>query len=408
MSALDTLFSARPWRTFIITAAAACITAACGGGGGVDTGGTGGTPTTFSSGRISGFGSIIVNGVRFDDTAATVIDDDGTGHSRAELELGMVVDVTAGAVVTDANGAQIGTATQITFGSDLKGPVQAINPAAGTATVLGQMVKVDANTVFADLATGLASLQVGDTVEVFAFFDAATGTYTATRIETQTGLSSFKVRGPIANLDTGAKTFSIGNLTVSYAGVANMPALSNGTVVRVKLHTVPQAGTWTATRLDAGMRQAPDLAETELEGFVTDFTGLSSFKVNGMPVDASASTVTFEDGTAQQMANGVRVEVEGVTSGGVLIARKVEFKPASDDGIDGHGGLEIELHGTIEAAPVGTGSFVLRGLTVHYDGNTRFDGGTAASVAVGARVEVKGNVISGSSDLLATRVKFED
>jgi hypothetical protein len=60
----------------------------CGGGGGdvgVGTGtgvasvGSGGTGS-FSSGAITGFGSIIVNGVRFDDSQARVTDDDGVLH----------------------------------------------------------------------------------------------------------------------------------------------------------------------------------------------------------------------------------------------------------------------------------------------------------------------------------------
>jgi hypothetical protein len=48
-------------------AAAALLLAGCGGGGsaGPSSGGTGVAPTSFATGHISGFGSIIVNGVRF-------------------------------------------------------------------------------------------------------------------------------------------------------------------------------------------------------------------------------------------------------------------------------------------------------------------------------------------------------
>ncbi len=67
------------------------LLAACGGGGGVDTGGTGGAVPAVASGPITGFGSVIVGGVRFDDSSAEVEDLDGTRRSRDELRLGMTV-----------------------------------------------------------------------------------------------------------------------------------------------------------------------------------------------------------------------------------------------------------------------------------------------------------------------------
>ncbi|MFZ2988859.1 MAG: hypothetical protein WA086_12770, partial [Ideonella sp.] len=75
------------------------VLVACGGGGSADTdASTGGTPgastlTAFTSGSISGFGSVIVNGVRFDDSNATVEDDDGGRHGRDDLKLGASVEI---------------------------------------------------------------------------------------------------------------------------------------------------------------------------------------------------------------------------------------------------------------------------------------------------------------------------
>src|SRR5205085_9845313 len=45
----------------------AAVVAGCGGG--VDSGGTGAQPTSFASGPITGFGSVIVNAVHYDDGA---------------------------------------------------------------------------------------------------------------------------------------------------------------------------------------------------------------------------------------------------------------------------------------------------------------------------------------------------
>src|SRR3954451_20563004 len=77
----------------------------CGGGGdGVASVGSGGTGS-FSSGAITGFGSIIVNGVRFDDSQARITDDNGVLHNPGDLKLGMVVSITGSTVVAGVGGS---------------------------------------------------------------------------------------------------------------------------------------------------------------------------------------------------------------------------------------------------------------------------------------------------------------
>ena len=65
--------------------------------GGVGVGGTG----TYGSGPISGFGSIWVAGVRFIDTTAEVIDEDGQQLMVSDLKLGATVTVVGDTLVTD-------------------------------------------------------------------------------------------------------------------------------------------------------------------------------------------------------------------------------------------------------------------------------------------------------------------
>ncbi len=66
-------------------------------GGGVDSGGTGGA-STYASGPINGFGSIVVNGVHFDDSTGSISDDDGNARNRSDLQLGMVVETRGAAI----------------------------------------------------------------------------------------------------------------------------------------------------------------------------------------------------------------------------------------------------------------------------------------------------------------------
>jgi hypothetical protein len=75
-------------RLSIAVSICAALLAACGGGG-VGTGGTG----SFASGPITGFGSIIVNDVHYDESQARVEADDGSTRNPDDLRLGMVVEV---------------------------------------------------------------------------------------------------------------------------------------------------------------------------------------------------------------------------------------------------------------------------------------------------------------------------
>ena len=400
-------FPRRAWCSLAVALVGAALAVGCGGGGssgfGVDTGGTGAAALSFSAGRIAGFGSIIVNGVRFDDAAARIVDDDGALHDRSDLKLGMQARVQAGPVTTDAIGVPAAKATTIEFGSQVRGPVQAVDAAGATLVVVGQSVKVDAATVFDGFAGGIGSVAAGNLVEVYAFFDKATSTYTATRIELKASLADYKVVGVVAALNTGAKTFSIGSATIGYGSVpaAALPALANGVVVRVHLQKAQQGTTWIATTLASDAPAVPEGAETEVEGFITDFTGNGRFKVGEVTVDASAPGVVFKSGSAAQLANGVRVEIEGVTRAGVLTAARIDVKTS------GGGDQQFELHGAIEAVNRSAQSFVLRGTTVTYGSGTRFDDGTAANLAVGAAVEVKGALSASGNQLVATRIKFE-
>lgn len=394
------------WRSLAATLVGASLAVGCGGGGssGVDTGGTGAAaPLSFSAGRIAGFGSIIVNGVRFDDATAQVVDDDGIAHSRGELKLGMQTQVQAGPVTTDAAGVATAKAKTIEFGSQVRGTVEAVDAAGATLVVLGQRIKVDAATLFDGFSGGIGSVAPGNEIEIYAFFDHTTATYTATRIELKPSLADYKVVGVVSALNTGAKTFSIGSTMIGYANVpaAALQALANGVTVRVHLRKVQQSATWIATTLASDAPAVPEGAQTEVEGFITDFAGAGSFKVGGVAVDASAPGLVFKSGNAAQLANGVRVEVEGPTRAGVLAATRIDVKSS------GGGDQQFELHGAIESVNLSAQSFVLRGATVTYGSGTRFDDGTPAKLAVGALVEVKGVLSTTGNQLVAARIKFE-
>ncbi len=386
------------WQTFAAMVLAVLAIAGCGGG--VDSGGTGAPVVSYSSGPISGFGSIFVNGVRYDDSGATVIDDEGVAHPRSALKLGMTVEVQAGRITTDAaTQERRGEARTIQFGSAIQGPVEAVDAAGGVLTVLGQSVKVDADTVLDDMPAGIVVLREGDLLNIHALLDPVTGVYAATRIERAASLAQYKLRGVVSDLDVTAKTFRIGGATIRYTG--QVPSLADGVIARVKLATAQVDGAWPLVQAAMTGTAIPDRAEAEIEGFITDFTSLASFKVNGTPVDASGAGVEFRKGTSGQLANGVRVEIEGRMVDGVLVADQVEIKQRGG-GEDEH----FRLEGAIESVDAGQQSFVLRGITVHHDADTRFVRGGVSDLQVGAVVDVRGVLTANGTQVRANRIRF--
>ena len=372
----------------------ALLMAGCGGGGGgsttasVPTGGTG----SSASGAITGFGSIIVGGVRFDDSAASILDDDGAGLKSGDLKLGMVVRIKGGKKTDDGISVRA-NADSIEVRSELQGPVDSVTPTS--IVVLGQTVNISATTFFEDGLTA-ATLAVGTVVEVHGFVDPANNNLTATRIERKPNAKVFKLQGAISTLNTVTKTFTIGTLTISYLN-ADLPSsltLTNGLVVRVRLATTPPTGTRTALKIRKIEIEQEDRNEAEVEGIVTAFDSSTRFfSVNGLPVNASAAVVPAG------LKVGARVEVEGSLVNGVLVAKKVELE-------DGADALKFELHGTLSLLNTTAKTFVLRGVTVNYGSATFAIGVTALSLANGINLEVKG-VRSADNVIVATRISIE-
>ena len=357
--------------------------------------------TAFTQGTIAGFGSIIVNGVRFDESAAQVMDEDGEARDRSELKLGMIVEVESSGI---NRGSMTATASRVRFGAAIVGPVSAIGAATApkTLTVLDQIVEVRNTTVFDDLPKGFDSIKVGDVLEVHALLDTATGHYLAKRIEPKPGATVFKLRGIAASLDPAAKTFKIGGALIDFSGIAatDLPSnFANGMRVRVRQQTAKNAsGAWVAISIRAEERRREDEDEAEVRGIITEFTSLASFSVNGLPVDSS--NAAFPDGR-NGVKLGANVEVDGAIVNGVLVATKVELEDEHEDRD------RNELHGAISALDTQAKTFVVRGVTVHYSATTVFDDGVAANLANGRQVEVKGSLGADGTTVEASRIEFE-
>ena len=328
--------------------------ASCGGGGGgqVAEGGIGGTG--ISTGSVTGFGSIWVNGVEFSTAGARVIEEDdlagavilNTDESDDPTELapylseGMVVTVTG----TINDDGLTGTAETISYEDILEGPIVG-TPSGNTLNVLGQTVNVvigetkyacDESYVICPL-TGFSDLKDRQVVEISGYIDGS-GVITAGYIELQEddytdGLDEFEIKGTASVVD--AVTFNIGGLSIITTNTVGL----NGEFVEAK-------GTFlsASTRLTASEVELEDESfdddnaayegyKIELEGLIVG-SGCSgaitcSFTLRGVTVFVDSNTVYSGSAgsySSSDLIDGSKIEAEGVLQGGVLLANEIEFK----------------------------------------------------------------------------------
>ncbi|MDH5541087.1 MAG: DUF5666 domain-containing protein, partial [Rhizobacter sp.] len=353
--------------------ASTALLVACGGGGS-DTGGAG--ASAVYQGTINGFGSVIVNGVRFDDSAARITVDDEV-VSVGALKLGMRGEV-SGTVSSDGSS---GTATSVVVDTALRGAIATLDVPNARFTIRGITVQTGTDTVF-EGASGVAGLAVGAWVEVHGSVDFTNRVVQATRVEVKAPEEIGRV--VLFGKATGATatSFMLGDLQVNYASARLIgfdgPMVPEGAVVRVRANQPPVGNVLTASMVKAV--KAPrfnDGTPAAVEGRIQQFVSASDFLVSGTAVDAS--NATFEHGVAADLSEGKRVIVRGTLSNGKLIASKVRFFRPDQDG-------EVRLIGLISDY-VSQASFKVRGVAI--DASTaQFEGGVPADLVNGRLVEI--------------------
>ena len=350
--------------------------------------GTGGTGSPiFSQGSISGFGSVIVNGVKFDDLQASV-EIDGVTAASADLRLGMVADV-VGSVGADP---ALGAASSIGVWSVAQGAVKRVT--ATSFMVVGMSIQTDAATVFEGVAS-CAELVAGQTVTVWGLQTSADAReWTATRVALAPATVPFVNSGLISSSDS---QFYLNGLLLTLTE-ALAKGLKNDDLVRVQgsLSTNGKSLTVTGVKLLGTLAVAPQQGDVEIEGYVSSLTPPYGFVMNNLSVD-TRSAVTSPIGAV--IAVGTRVEVYGTLSGGVLIASLVKLEDESSPS-------QTEISGTITTF-TSVADFVLRGQRCDASApDVVFSHGSAANLKVGAMVQLKG--INEGDVLKVKSVEFDN
>lgn len=390
-----------------LTALTMLLLACTGGGNNIasNNGGIGGSGAV-SRGSIDGFGSIFVNGVKFETGTSSILLDD-TNAQEDDLKLGMVVTV-LGDVNSDG---ETGTATTIIFDDDVQGPIDSLAVSAdgneASFNVLGLAVSASRTSTIFD-AVSFDTLANNDVVEVSGFEDG-NGTIIASRIEKKSlfvpDISEVELKGTVSSLS--GSSFILGAYSILFSGADTSDVdggvLTNGMPVEVKgtLNSSVISATRIKTEDDifGGLLDAG--GKVSLEGIVSNYVSDAQFTIQGITVDASQA---IREPTTLIIGNNISIEAEGFFVNGILEATKVE----QEDG-------EIEIAGHIQQVLVPEKQIIIQlangSLTITLDNKTRLKDQTGALEILTLNDLVAGDYLeveafeNSQADLLATELR---
>jgi hypothetical protein len=387
-----------PFQNIASAVVVALLTAtltACGGG--VGSGGTGQevvTSTGPTVGTVNGFGSVIVDGLSYDNRTAPVVAETAPGRDgAAEVKIGhrVSVDVAASAPTV---------ATQVRVDATVVGTITDISTtaAAPQIIVLGQTITLNAVgtagpiTQFGGGYLKAADLRVGDAIEVHAvqLRLATSNPMQATRIDKLTALPSpLRVTGVVTA--TAANSVSIGVLNLDITKAVVLPtgnAVTVGQTISVWAvpHplALPAPGTVVlqATQIRIRGLSVPGVDNT-VSGAVSRLDVVAkTFNLGSLLVNYANAAVIPANAT---VANNRYVQVRGTaTADGTLNAVSINVRDAGANS-------EAELKGNISAYVAATKQFTLRSVAVDASTAT-LKSCPASGLANGLFVELKGAV----------------
>jgi len=287
---------------------------------------------TQSLGVISGFGSVFVNGTRFNTDNSIITTDLTTTGSDSDLDIGMNVAI-IGLISADGTMAK---ANKVDYSAIVRGPVDEVNLLTREITVLGQVILTDESTEFKD--TDFESLVPGDIVGVSAILNPD-DVLLATLIKKLDDTDSvIIVRGEISEIDTDLMTFKLDNLTVDYTNAEVEGELANGESVKVISELAPDNNILVASKVEVKKIKFEQGSMIALDGIITEVIDIDElmFKVNDQIVIVSEITI-LDNGELSDIVLHKRVKVFGqLNEDNVLTLTKIRFDKPGIIKVNGH------------------------------------------------------------------------
>lgn len=339
-----------------------------------------------STGVISNFGSVYVNGVRYATDNTEFNDDEQQEASEDDFDVGMVVTVN-GRISADGT---VADAVSVTYTVHAKGPVDSVSLTDNQVVVLGQTFEVDELTIFNNIT--FDTLQPGMIVAISGIDEGDTdgdgiNEFLATHVNRFETVDTYVLNGEVSLLDTEAQQFSIFSTQVDYSAATVVGTLEDGVSVNVKSTSDLVNGILIADSVTVITEDTPISGQQiALDGVITSIVDEHTFIIADHTISWDEDT-EFYAGTSDDLAVNLRVKAFGVIVDDVLQARAIRL---DKQGV-------IQLEGAIEVIDTDAQTLTLLDTTFTLDQHSHFIDRSDAKVrrltlgdlAIGDTVEVK-------------------
>ena len=366
------------------------------------------TQNATSSGTVSGFGSVYVNGLRYVTENSNILSN-GVESDEAALKVGMKVVVNA-----HQSSATEGTAFEVKYLADAIGKIDAIDLAAPSISVLGQTYLITSATKFEDVPFHQLTIDMG--VELSAIENQA-GSFVLGYLDTKDNISDYQLSGTVSKLNKVDRTFSIGKLLVNYD---DFEGFSNGPKVVVKSNRDPIYNEQAAVELIADEVNVQGLqlvvgGTLTYSGFVEDIVEDIDEDEAGTTIELGGrkylltDTTVFSQGSADDLDVGSQVSLVAT-----VIEGESEFVSPSYpvNSIRIELANEISLEGIVQS--VTDTSFTLFGQEFTVDNYTQYEDDseqelryfTFSDIAIGDRLDIDAYELNDA--LISRKVEREE
>jgi hypothetical protein len=229
-------------------------------------------------GTISGFGSIIVNGLELEYDRATTVETDGRPAALEELKIGQVV---LGTARMKGNKLYLDRLEML---NAVTGPIDSIDHDKGTLVVLGQTVRTNMGGDKAALDS-FKTLTTGDMVSV-AGLRQADGTVIATRVDQQPEDGRIIIRGTASSVTSSAIT--VGSLTIPLSRDTTIAPVTEGGRVFVSGRMIN--GQFVADVIVGSGALPFDTAvkDVSIEAYAPSSTAGAALSIDGITIDGAS------------------------------------------------------------------------------------------------------------------------
>ncbi|MBL6734651.1 MAG: hypothetical protein ISP86_02060 [Shewanellaceae bacterium] len=299
-----------------------------------------------AEGLITGFGSVVIDGVRYQTNGAAMMDDDDSTVSENTLSVGMRVDIESKFKEGTDGKEDTGFISKLTVSDQACGKIVSTDVSEEKIYVYGETITYNSDTVFSGFDTENLELElIKDVPIAVSGYRDATGLLTATNIRKKdlsyANANESKIQGVIASLNNGDKTFSIEgikdengvNIVFNYTTYTTPPTdLANGKVVHVTFDSSDQ----TVSKIKLAKSETRELGKDK-KMVIRGVANVANMKIGKVPYQL-ADDVVYKFGSSGDLdgkmvvAKGTIIDDSGTKK---LEVREVMFHKETSKFIEG-------------------------------------------------------------------------